>query len=196
MTLRNILKLSLIPAFLFGAGMTLGELPAQEKPATAQKKTGQKKGGNPELRIVPAAKAFLATLDEEQKAKAIVDYDSAERVAWHFIPMESRKGVPMMEMNEEQKTAARKLLRATLSKLGFEKATKIMQLESILRKLEGPGSEARRNPEKYYFTVFGEPKPKTKWGLSIEGHHLSLNFAFEGWKVLDSTPQFFAANPA
>ncbi len=33
-------------------------------------------------------------------------------------------------------------------------------------------------------------------GLSIEGHHLSLNFVMQGNKILDSTPQFFATNPA
>ncbi|MFK7737653.1 MAG: DUF3500 domain-containing protein [Pirellulaceae bacterium] len=164
---------------------------AQEKPA-AQKKQSK----NKQLWVVPAAKAFLASLDEDQRAKATLEFDSEKRVAWHFIPMESRKGVPMMEMNEEQKKAARALLRATLSQLGYNKATKVMQLESVLLKLEGPDRASVRNPEKYYFTVFGTPKQKTRWGLSIEGHHLSLNFVFEGGKFLDSTPQFFAANPA
>ncbi|MEM6979336.1 MAG: DUF3500 domain-containing protein, partial [Planctomycetota bacterium] len=35
-----------------------------------------------------------------------------------------------------------------------------------------------------------------KWGLSFEGHHLSLNFVCEGGRVVDSTPQFMASNPA
>lgn len=160
------------------------EAPAAEK--------AKRKGAG----IVPAAKAFLATLSEEQTGKAVFEFSDEKRVQWHFIPMETRKGLPIMEMKEEQKAAALKLFRASLSKAGYDKATKIMSLESVLLKLEGPSSEGRRNPEKYYFTVFGEPKFKKRWGLSVEGHHLSLNFVFEGNKVLDSTPQFFATNPA
>ncbi|MEO1526852.1 MAG: DUF3500 domain-containing protein, partial [Planctomycetota bacterium] len=44
--------------------------------------------------------------------------------------------------------------------------------------------------------VFGEPGDKAPWGLSFEGHHLSMNFSFRDGKLVDSTPQFFAANPA
>lgn len=167
-------------------------LTAQEKP---EAKETAKKNANA-LLLVPTAKAFVALLNEEQKAKAMLPFDSEKRVDWHFIPMESRKGLPIMEMEDAQKEAAFKLLRSAVSKVGYEKATSIMQLESVLLKLEGPKSEGRRNPEKYYFTIFGEPGPKKHWGLSVEGHHLSLNFTMQGGKILDSTPQFFATNPA
>ncbi len=40
--------------------------------------------------------------------------------------METRKGLPLMEMKEEQKPVAMKLLRAAVSQLGYDKATKIM----------------------------------------------------------------------
>jgi hypothetical protein len=152
-----------------------------------------KKPGNP---IMKTAQEFLATLTDKQKAQAVVAYDSDTRVKWHFIPMDTRKGLPLMEMEPAQKEAAMKLLTTLVSKPGYEKATKIMGLENVLRKLEGPTSHARRNPEKYYFTVFGEPGPQSHWGISVEGHHLSLNFVLQGNKIVDSTPQFFATNPA
>jgi hypothetical protein len=110
--------------------------------------------------------------------------------------MDTRKGLPLMEMEGNQKEAAMAILQTAVSKLGYEKATTIMQLEKILLQLEGPKGEGRRNPEKYYFTLFGTPALKQKWGLSIEGHHLSLNFSLLGNKIVDSTPQFFASNPA
>ena len=47
----------------------------------------------------------------------------------------------------------------------------------------------------YYWTVFGTPG-KGRWGLSVEGHHLSLNFVVEGERIVASTPQFMGANPA
>lgn len=163
---------------------------------SAQEQAAKANAGAQALRLVPTAKAFLATLNEEQRAKAVKEYDSEQRVEWHFVPLETRKGLPIMEMQEPQKEAAMKLLRAAVSQVGYDKATTIMQLESVLLKLEGPKSEGRRNPEKYYFTIYGTPGPKEHWGLSIEGHHLSLNFVLQGGEIVDSTPQFFASNPA
>ncbi len=142
------------------------------------------------------AKTWLESLDDAQKAKAMLPYDGSERTTWNFVPLPTRKGLPLMEMNEAQKVAALRTVRAALSEAGYGKANKIMQMESVLRVLEGPGQEERRNPEKYYVTVYGEPTEKGHWGFSFEGHHLSLNFVCRDGRVVDSTPQFFAANPA
>ncbi|MFO1063627.1 MAG: DUF3500 domain-containing protein [Pirellulales bacterium] len=154
--------------------------------------TAQDKGSTASL--VASTQAFIATLDAEQKTKALLSYDSPERVKWQFIPLPTRKGLPMMEMKPEQQTAAKALLKSAVSQLGYDRSVTIMSLENVLRKLEGPTSHERRNPEKYYFTVYGEVGKH--WGLSIEGHHLSLNFVIDGDKIVDSTPQFFATNPA
>ena len=69
-----------------------------------------------------------------------------------------------------------------------------MALEIILRDLQKTGP--LRDPERYYFTIFGNPSGKERWGLSVEGHHLSLNFVVENGKVISSTPTVFATNPA
>ena len=53
-----------------------------------------------------------------------------------------------------------------------------------------------RDPEWYFFTVFGTPSKTGKWGWRVEGHHLSLNFTLDGGKVVAATPCFFGANPA
>ncbi|RMF43802.1 MAG: DUF3500 domain-containing protein [Planctomycetota bacterium] len=160
--------------------------------AVAENQAKKRAGPRP----TEAAGAFLETLSDEQRSKAVMDFDDEQRVQWHFIPKESRKGLPLMEMKEQQQKAAHQLLRAAVSAAGYKVSTTIMKLEAILRELEGPGSEARRNPEKYYFTLFGKPTRSAKWGLSVEGHHLSLNFVFEGNQIIASTPQFFGANPA
>jgi hypothetical protein len=44
--------------------------------------------------------------------------------------------------------------------------------------------------------VFGKPTADGRWGLSIEGHHLSLNFVVEKGNVISSTPTSLCANPA
>ncbi len=157
---------------------------------------GMKVADPPGMQMKMFADAFLETLDEKQAALVAKDYDSAERVDWHFIPMPTRKGLVLKEMNTAQRTAALRLLRSALSEAGYGKASKIMLLEGVLRQLEGPGSESRRDPQKYYVTIFGTPSETEPWGLSFEGHHLSLNFSCRDGKLVDSSPQFFATNPA
>ena len=158
---------------------------------------------SPGSSLVKAAQAFTSQLDEGQKKKAILQYSDAQRVTWQFIPLATRKGLPLMDMKPEQQQVAMTLLKTAISQLGYEKATKIMSLENVLRDLETKKAPAtadavaeRRNPKKYYFTVYGSAGANEHWGLSIEGHHLSLNFVMQGDKIVDSTPQFFATNPA
>jgi hypothetical protein len=56
-------------------------------------------------------------------------------------------------------------------------------------------SGERRNPDGYFFTIFGEPSAEGTWGYRVEGHHLSQNYTVVGGKVIDS-PSFFGTNPA
>lgn len=142
------------------------------------------------------ANAFIETLESGQKEVAMMPYDSPKRVDWHFIPKKTRKGLVLSDMNEAQRTAALRLVRAALSEAGYDKTSKIMMLEGVLREMEGEKRNWARDPEMYYVTIFGKPNDKDAWGLSFEGHHVSLNFVCRGGKVVDSTPQFFASNPS
>ena len=142
-----------------------------------------------------AAKSFLATLEPGQRERAVLPFDAPTRVGWHFVPLESRKGLPLKEMTGPQREAAHRLLATALSEAGYRKTTAIMSLEALLRSLEGAGRRWPRDGMLYYWTVFGDPA-QGRWGLSVEGHHLSLNYAFEDGKIVASTPQFMGANPA
>src|SRR5215468_6624620 len=116
--------------------------------------------------MVQTAKAFLASLDEPQRTSASFDFGNDERENWHFIP-KPRKGLPLREMTPTQKSLAHALLSAGLSTRGYIKATEIMSLEEILKKLEqGRGPE--RDPEGYFFSVFGTPSENGVWGYRIE----------------------------
>ncbi len=106
--------------------------------------------------------------------------------------LEDRKGLVVRKMNEAQKAAAFDLMKSVLSSAGYDKATSIMNLELLLRELEGPGREEWRDPNKYYFTIYGQPTSGETWGLSIEGHHVSLNFVIKDNAIVESNPQFFA----
>jgi hypothetical protein len=140
-----------------------------------------------------AAKHFLASLTPEQTAKVSFSYTDEERFNWHFIPRD-RKGLPIREMSPHQKHLASALLSAALSQRGYIKATSIMSLEDVLRILEKDSGE-RRNPEKYYFSIFGTPSDKGNWAFRFEGHHVAQNFTLANGRV-SGGPSFFGANPA
>jgi hypothetical protein len=148
---------------------------------------------NPHSLMAVAARNFLASLAPEQREKATFAFEDEERFDWHYIP-KPRKGLPIADMTPAQKHLANALLAAGLSQVGYVKATTIMSLEEVLRLLEHDSGE-RRNPEKYYFSIFGQPADGGRWGYRIEGHHLSLNFTIVDGRVVGS-PDFFGANPA
>lgn len=152
------------------------------------------------LKMVEAAQQFLKTLSPELRQKATFSFDDAERFNWHFVPLEqnrkpTRKGVGLFEMNEAQKEAALKLLRCAVSAEGYQTAITIMSLEAILHELE-QGKGPTRDPQWYFFSIFGEPSRDGSWGWRVEGHHLSLNFTVAQGEVISSTPAFWGANPA
>lgn len=142
------------------------------------------------------AEAWLDSLDESQRRLAHKAYADASRTGWHFIPKNDRKGVQLRDMTPAQEQAALRLLRSALSQAGYDKSIAIMELDEILRVQEGKAAKNVRDPKRYYFTVFGDPAETGTWGLSVEGHHLSLNFTVRDGRVVDSTPQFMGANPA
>jgi hypothetical protein len=147
--------------------------------------------------MVAKATAWLETLDDQRREAASFAFDSDERLNWHFIPRE-RLGLPIKQMSLAQRRAAYALLRSGLSHAGYLKATTIMSLEGILRELEKdrPGNEERRDPEKYWLSVFGTPSTTEPWGWRFEGHHLSLNFSSVAGLTVATTPLFLGANPA
>jgi hypothetical protein len=142
-----------------------------------------------------AAKTFLGTLSVEQKKKAVYVYADKERFNWNFVPT-SRNGISFHEFNTEQEKAAIALLKASLSEQGYKKASGIMAMENVLRKIEGRSKDdTYRDPLNYFFTIFGDPDLNLPWGWRIEGHHLALNFSSLNGKITSSTPSFNGSNP-
>lgn len=145
--------------------------------------------------MADGANRFLTSLTSEQKAKAVFSFDDQQRFDWHFIPR-ARKGVPLKDLDQSQRKLALEFLKAGLGASGFRKAQTIMSLEPILFVLEGDKRVHPRDPELYYFSVFGTPSTKATWGWRVEGHHLSLNFTVVKGELISNTPLFFGANPA
>jgi hypothetical protein len=145
--------------------------------------------------MVRAAEAFLVALDDGQRSQATFSFSDQQRKDWHFIPR-TRQGLPLKEMTTSQRQLAYALLQTPLSHRGLMKSLHIMTLEKILHELEGEGGRFARDPELYYFSVFGTPSTSQSWGWRVEGHHLSLNFTVVNGHDVVSTPSFFGSNPA
>jgi ketosteroid isomerase-like protein len=151
-------------------------------------------------KMTAAAEKLVRALDDSQKEKALFTFDDKERTNWHYVPFQEkkkplRKGLRLGEMTQEQKETALELVKTGTSPTGFNQATTIMSLETILQDLEKNGPNVR-NPEWYFFSVFGTPSKAGKWGWRVEGHHLSLNFTLDHGQITGATPFFFGANPA
>ena len=147
--------------------------------------------------IAEACTAFLQTLSEEQKAKATYSYEDGERLFWYYPPL-NRHGLALRDMNGDQRKLALAILASGLTEKSYQQAQLIIDHELVLGPLEKEQGQVTfvRDPELYYFTVFGEPGGESPWGWRAEGHHLSLHFSIWGDKVISVTPFFFGANPA
>lgn len=149
-----------------------------------------------------SAEQFLNSLNLKQKSHTVFSFDSPYRTEWHFFPDfvfprtygHQREGINYKQMSEEQERLAEGLLATGLSRQGFVKAMTVMSLEEVLRIIE-EDEKGRRDPELYYFTVFGSPSLTGTWGWSVEGHHLSLNYTIKNGQLVSASPTFFGANP-
>jgi hypothetical protein len=149
-----------------------------------------------------AAGRFLEGLTPELRQQASFPMEADERLRWNFIPVNTfpRNGVPLKSMSEPQRELALNMLRAALSQRGYLTATAIIELETVLKAIESANARGgrggmTRDPELYFFSVFGTPAPKGVWGWRIEGHHLSLHFTIANNSAVASSPAFFGSNP-
>ena len=142
--------------------------------------------------LLEASQAFLQGLSEEQRAKVMYEFNSDERLNWHFIPKQ-RIGLALKDLSQTQQARVMSVLQAGLSEQGYSKAETIRQLENVLREMEGA---AHRDPGLYAIVFFGEPSEDGNWYVRYEGHHISFNWTFVQGKLAGTSPQFLGANPA
>ena len=144
-----------------------------------------------------AGSKFVESLDAKQRAKATYPYLDGERVFWYYPPL-NRHGLPLRDMDENQRGLAYALMATGLTDRSYEQAKQIIEHESVLGPLEKEEGRISfvRDPELYYFTIFGEPSGSEPWGWRAEGHHVSLHFSIWGDDIISMTPFFFGANPA
>ena len=147
--------------------------------------------------IADAVRRWLDDLDADQRARASFPFTSAERFVWAYTPGD-RAGLPIADMTPLQRASAMATLDAALSARGAREVRAIIDLETILGELERQSGRRHelRDPERYWFSVFGDPGVTESWAWRIGGHHVAIEFTMADGEVVGSTPSFLGANPA
>ncbi len=148
--------------------------------------------------LTGAVRAWLATLDDAQRERATFPFDTDERFAWAATPGE-REGLAIADMGAEQRAAAMATLAAAMSERGAQETAAVIALEDVLGALErarGRAGWIRRDPERYWFAVFGEPGAHGAWAWRVGGHHVAIPVTLDDGVVIGSTPSLLGSNPA
>jgi hypothetical protein len=148
--------------------------------------------------ITAAVRTWLDGLDDAQRTRATFAIDTPERFVWAYTPG-PREGLAIRDMQPGQRAAARAVVAAAMSSRTAGEIAAIIALETVLGELErsggGWGGE-RRDPELYWFAVFGKPGSTAPWSWRIGGHHIAVNVSVADDGVVGTTPSFLGANPA
>jgi hypothetical protein len=142
--------------------------------------------------------AWLDTLDDRQRGGATFPFDTDERFAWQYTPG-PREGLALGDMTGPQRTAALGIVRASMSERGAAEVQGVISLESVLgdiERAEGRAGWQRRDPNLYWFAVFGDPATGTPWSWRVGGHHVAIHLTLDGDRVVGTAPSFLGANPA
>ena len=147
-------------------------------------------------KVVAAANAFLATLDEKQRASVSFAFDDeAQRARWSNLPlsMSRRSGLSMGELSEPQRSAVMALLESALSAKGFQRVRQIMAGDEVLNQTQRKTSMFGK--DLYCISFLGKPSEKDPWMVQFGGHHLALNLTIVGERGV-LTPSLIGTQPS
>ena len=149
-------------------------------------------------KTVAAAEAFLATLDDTLRTKAMFAYtDDVQRANWSNLPtgIYHRAGVRFGDLTPPQREAAMRVLAAALSPMGYRKIVDIVTADQVLKETGGSPSGLNFGDDEFYISFLGKPSTTAPWMLQFGGHHLALNLTIHGSEGV-LTPSLTAAQPA
>ncbi|MEA2577066.1 MAG: hypothetical protein QOD78_654 [Chloroflexota bacterium] len=147
--------------------------------------------------LARAVRAWLEGLDAGQRATATFPFAGPERFAWDYRPGD-RGGLALADMRPDQRAAALSVVATAMSARGADEVAAIIALEPILGALERETGRSRfeRDPELFWFSVFGDPHAGAPWSWRIGGHHVAVQLTVADGHIVGSAPSFLGANPA
>lgn len=142
-----------------------------------------------------AAEAFLRSLSDAERAKALHPLDHPERTKWYFA-RGGREGLLLRNMDAGTRAATLSLVDAFLSDAGREQ----WRLIRVVEATNGAAEKATgvttptSGDDLYAVHLFGAPSDPA-WAFEIEGHHFVLHAACVG-ETVTVTPIFTGSFPA
>jgi hypothetical protein len=183
---------------MLGAVMLVGVSFYASRASVGPAPTQGGKTATPTGRAVAAANAFLDTLDDNLRGKAMLDFQSPmKRKGWSNLPvtMVPRSGVRLGDLTKDQRKAAMDAMAAVLSKEGYQKVVDIIDGDQQLAEGKGgKGGKAMFGADQYYIAIFGKPSVTEPWMVQFGGHHLGVNVTVIG-KNFVLTPTHTGAQP-
>ena len=154
-------------------------------------------------RIVAAAQAVVAALDDAGRAKVQFPPEGPQKTRWSNLPsgIFRREGLRLGDLTPARRDAVMALLSVALSRDGLRKVTEIMRGDEVLRQTGGgrgpggPGGGVVFGQDEYYLAFLGTPSTTTPWMLQFGGHHLAINLTLAGSQAT-MAPSLPAAQPA
>jgi hypothetical protein len=149
--------------------------------------------GAPTLAMIEAVNVLLATVSPEQRKASCFPAGSKMWRRWQNTELYvEHHGLRLDEISEPQREAVLAVLRASMSRHGYELSRDVMKLNRFLGDIvHGP---AVMGEWSYIFFLFGEPSATDPWGWQLFGHHLVLNCFVLGTQMV-LTPAFWGAEP-
>ena len=147
----------------------------------------------PTKAMVDAALKLQAAATPKERKAFSYSVDAREWRAWsnpEVIVIDA--GLRVEDMSSELREMLHGLLKASLSKDGYDKVWTAMLMNDFLGDLVH--LKKVMNTDSYHFCLFGDPSEDKPWGFNLFGHHLCLNvFTLSGEVVIG--PFFVGAEP-
>lgn len=129
-------------------------------------------------KIAAAAKSLINAVDDRQQKSLLFDFtDIQQRERWSNLPtgIFERKGLRMGDLTPPQKQAVLALIRATLSKAGYQQVIDNINGEEFLAQNSRRGGRVIFGEDEYYVSILGDPSNGKPWMWQFGGHHLAIN---------------------
>ncbi len=189
---------------LFGVLLLTGFV---QRAASPPAKSAAQAGVTP--KVFAAANAFLATLNDAERAKATFEFSSSQRTNWSNLPsgIFQRNGLRLGDLTSPQRQAALARRRGSAESLrlpeghrhherrrGAEKQGRRTHRRTTGSAAGGRGG-IQFGLDEYYLAFVGAPSLTAPWILQFGGHHLAINVTIVGPNNV-MTPSLPAAQPA
>ena len=141
--------------------------------------------GDTTPKILAAAQAFLATLNDAQRSKVQFDFNNnTQRAKWSNLPtgIFQRAGLRWGDLNQAQRDAIMTMLKVSLSDKGYQQVIDVMTGDEVLKSTDGGGNLVFGQNE-YYVSILGAPSATAPWMWQFGGHHFALNATIVGGNV-------------